>query len=174
MKIKRRGGALILGAVATLMTAAPAFAAEILTLSATEGRFLAAGFYPDYVVFLKGLDPSAIETRWVDKKYMAVLDVHEGPDAGQTAVMELVPDTDASPNPQWCKTEGGTQASGRGITCLEGDPGTEELRFRVRAHYIDALPAAFSDRQNVVEFPSLPGRRPGEELGKFDLHILIE
>jgi len=37
-------------------------AAEILTLHATSGQFLLAGFYPAYVVFLKGLDPATIKT----------------------------------------------------------------------------------------------------------------
>ena len=55
-------------------------AAEILTLHATSGQFLLAGFYPAYVVFLKGLDPATIKTEWVDKAYKAVLDIKEGPE----------------------------------------------------------------------------------------------
>ena len=82
-------------------------AADILTLHATSGQFLLAGFYPAYVVFLKGLDPATIKTEWVDKPYKAVLDIKEGPEKGQSVAVELVPTTAASPNPQWCSTEGG-------------------------------------------------------------------
>ena len=86
----------------------PVTAAEILTLKATSGRFkIQGGFYPNYLVFLKGLDASTIETDWVDKEYYAVLDVHEGPEAGQSAIMTLKKTSDRSPQPEWCKTEGG-------------------------------------------------------------------
>lgn len=162
----------VLGALSGL-TALPAAAGDILTQKATSGRFLAGGFYPDYVLFLKGLDPSTIKTEWVDKPYLAVIDVLEGPEAGKSAVMELVPNSKASPNPQWCRTEGGQKFKGQGITCLAGDPGREQLRYRVRALYADDLPAAFSGR-DVVEYPNLPGRREGEVLGAFELHILLD
>jgi len=159
---------LVLGLFAT-----SANAAEILTLHATSGQFLLAGFYPAYVVFLKGLDPAAIKTEWVDKAYKAVLDIKEGPEKGQSVVVELVPTTAASPNPQWCSTEGGEKFTGGGLTCLPGSSAKDQLRFRVRVLYADGLPAAFAGRK-VAEHPNLPGRRENEVLGPFDMHILIQ
>ena len=63
-------------------SAIPVAVAEVLTLNATEGRFKVT-FYPDYFLFLKGIDASIIETAWVDKEYYAVLDMHEGPEKGR-------------------------------------------------------------------------------------------
>jgi hypothetical protein len=60
------------------LLAMSADAADILTLRAASGQFLLAGFYPAYVVFLKGLDPATTKTEWVDKPYKAVLDITEG------------------------------------------------------------------------------------------------
>jgi len=148
-------------------------AAEVLTLKATSGQFLLAGFYPSYFVFLKGLDPATTKTEWVDKPYRAVLDITEGPEKGQSVVVELVPTTAASPNPQWCSTEGGDKFSGGGLTCLPGSTAKDQLRFRVRALYAGGLPAAFSGRK-VAEYPNLPGRRENEVLGPFDMHILMK
>ena len=156
----------------------PVTAAEILTLKATSGRFkIQGGFYPNYLVFLKGLDASTIETDWVDKEYYAVLDVHEGPEAGQSAIMTLKKSNDRSPQPEWCKTEGGEEFKGKGITCLKGAEGfTEQLRFKVKVKWPDsaaALPAELQNR-TWAEYPELPGRRESEELGPFDLHIVLE
>ena len=156
----------------------PVTAAEILTLKATDGRFkIQGGFYPNYLVFLKGLDPSTIKTGWVDKEYYAVLDVHEGPEAGQSAIMTLKKTSDRSPQPEWCKTEGGENFKWKGITCLKNAEGlTEQLRFKVKVKWPDsaaALPAELQDR-TWAEYPELPGRREFEELGAFDLHIVLD
>ena len=156
----------------------PVTAAEILTLKATSGRFkIQGGFYPNYLVFLKGLDASNIETDWVDKEYYAVLDVHEGPEAGQSAIMTLKKTSDRSPQPEWCKTEGGENFKGKGITCLKlAEDFTEQLRFKVKVKWPDsaaALPAELQNR-TWAEYPELPGRREFEELGPFDLHIVLE
>ena len=156
----------------------PVTAAEILTLEASSGRFkIQGGFYPNYLVFLKGLDPSTVKTDWVDKEYYAVLDVHEGPEAGQSAIMTLKKSSDRSPQPEWCKTEGGEEFKGKGITCLKGAEGfTEQLRFKVKVKYADSaavLPAELQGR-TWAEYPELPGRGEGEELGPFELHIVIE
>ena len=148
-------------------------AAEVLTLKATSGQFLLAGFYPSYFVFLKGLDPATTKTEWVDKPYRAVLDITEGPEKGQSVAVELVPTTAASPNPQWCSTQGGDKFGGGGLTCLPGSTAKDQLRFRVRALYAGGLPAAFSGRK-VAEYPNLPGRRENEVLGPFDMHILMK
>ena len=155
------------------VVALAANAAETLDLKATSGRFLLAGFYPSYIVFLKGVDPATIETNWVDKPYKAVLDIKDGPEKGQSAVVELVPSTEASPNPQWCQTEGGEKFTGGGLTCLPGSTAKDQLRFRVRVLYADALPAAFAGRK-VAEHPNLPGRRENEVLGPFEMHILLK
>jgi hypothetical protein len=50
----------------------------------------------------------------------------------------------ASPNPQWCSTEGGEKFTGGGLTCVPGSAAKDQLRFRVRALYADGLPAALS------------------------------
>ena len=130
-------------------SAIPVAVADVLTLNATEGRFKVT-FYPDYFLFLKGLDGSGIETAWVDKEYYAVLDMHEGPEKGQSVIVTLKKTSDRSPQPEWCKTEGGENFSGLGITCLKGAEGfTDQLRFKVTAKYADSaanLPNQFQDR----------------------------
>ena len=172
MKFRRSGRAVPIGLLVGLL-AMSADAADILTLQATSGQFLLAGFYPAYIVFLKGLDPATTKTEWVDKPYRAVLDIKEGPEKGQSVAVELVPTTPASPNPQWCSTEGGEKFTGGGLTCVPGSAAKDQLRFRVRALYADGLPAAFSGRK-VAEYPNLPGRRENEVLGPFDMHILMK
>ena len=106
-----------------------------------------------------------------------MLDVHEGPEAGQSAIMTLKKSSDRSPQPEWCKTEGGEEFKGKGITCLKGAEGfTEQLRFKVKVKYADSaavLPAELQGR-TWAEYPELPGRGEGEELGPFELHIVIE
>jgi hypothetical protein len=161
-----------IGLLAGLL-AMSAAAADILSLQATSGRLLLAGFYPAYIVFLKGLDPATIKTEWVDMPYKAVLDIKEGPEKGLSVAVELVPTTAASPNPQWCSTEGGEKFTGGGLTCVPGSAAKDQLRFRVRALYANGLPAAFSGRK-VAEYPNLPGRRENEVLGPFELHILMK
>ena len=138
-----------------------------------EGEFCA-----NYLVFLKRLlDLATTKTDWVDKEYYAVLDVHEGPEAGQSAIMTLKKSSDRSPQPEWCKTEGGEEFKGKGITCLKGAEGfTEQLRFKVKVKYADSaavLPAELQGR-TWAEYPELPGRGEGEDLGPFELHIIIE
>ena len=168
----RFGVAAIAGAVLGMLAVSGASAGEGVQ-KASSGRFLQAAFYPEYLIFMKGLDPSRTDTAWVDKPTMAVLDILDGPEAGKSVVVELNPSTDSSPNPQWCRTEGGENFTGRGITCLAGDPGTEQLRYRVTAQYADQLPQQFSDR-DVVEYPNLPGRRAQETLGAFELHFIVD
>jgi hypothetical protein len=172
MKFRRSRRGVPIGLLVGLL-AMSANAADVLTLHATSGQFLLAGFYPSYIVFLKGLDPNATKTEWVDKPYKAVLDIKEGPEKGQSVALELVPTTPASPNPQWFSTEGGEKFTGGGLTCLPGSAAKDQLRFRVRALYADGLPTAFSGRR-VAEYPNLPGRRENEVLGPFDMHILMQ
>jgi hypothetical protein len=172
MQFRRFGSAAITGVLAGLI-AMSADAAEMLTLKATSGEFLMAGFYPSYVLLLKGLDPSMIKTEWVDKPYKGVLDILDGPEKGQSVVVELVPTSQASPNPQWCSTEGGQKFSGSGMTCLPGSTTKDQLRFSMRALYANDLPPAFAGRK-VAEYPNLPGRREHEVLGPFEMHILLQ
>jgi len=166
----------VLVALFAAFSSVPVSAAEILTLKAVEGRFKVT-FYPDYFLFLKGLDPSTIKTKWVDREYYAVLDMHAGPEAGKSVIVTLKTTTDRSPQPEWCKTEGGDTFEGLGITCLKAPADfTEQLRFKVTAKYADSaasLPAELRDR-TWVEYPDMPGRRESEVLGPFDLHIVLD
>lgn len=164
--------AAILAAYAT----APAAAYEVLTLKADSGRFkIQGGFYPNYFVFLKGLDPESVETEWVDQPYWAVIDFNSGPQAGESAIVQLKKTTKRSPQPQWCQTEGGEEFSGQGVTCLKGfDDYRGQLRFKVIAKWADDkanLPEEFQDRK-IAEYPNLPGRGEGEVLGEFEMHII--
>ena len=172
MQFRRSGSASIVGLLATLI-ATSAGAADVLTLKATSGQFLMAGFYPSYILLLKGLDPGTVKTDWVDKPYKGVLDIMDGPEKGQSVVVELVPTSQASPNPQWCTTEGGQKFAGSGLTCLSGATAKDQLRFRVKALYAGDLPAIFGSRK-VAEYPNLPGRREHEVLGPFEMHILLQ
>ncbi len=66
MKLHWFGAAAVAGLLAALATV-PVSAAEVLTLSATSGRFkIQGGFYPNYYVFLKGLDAGAFDIAWFD------------------------------------------------------------------------------------------------------------
>jgi len=150
----------------------PTSADEVITLKATSGRLLHAGLYPSYFVFLKGLDP-ATKTAWIDKPHKAVLDIEDGPEKGQSVVIDLVPTTAASPNPEWCDTEGGEKFSGGGVTCRPDSTSKEQLRFRVRVLRADDLPRIFASR-TVAEYPNLPGRRENETLGPFEMRILLQ
>lgn len=151
--------------------------AETMTITAEKARFYFGGLYPAYSLFLKGI-PDDLEDNWVDKSYYAVLDVHGGPEAGQSVVMILTKSSSASPQPEWCVTEGAGEFGGHGPTCINTDApkSMNQLRFKVRAQYSDAaseLPAAFQDRV-WAEYPELPGRRESEVFGPVDLHIFMD
>ena len=179
MKLRWLAGAAF-AAVAGLVaagTSVPASAAEIITLHADEGRYkIQGGFYPNYFVFLMGV-PADTKVAWVDKPYWAIIDFHDGPQAGQSAIVQLKKTSKRSPQPEWCKTEGGEKFTGQGVTCLKGfDDYRGQLRFKVISKWADSLaklPAQFSDRK-IAEYPELPGRGEGEVLKNFDMHIIIE
>ena len=162
----------MLGLLAATPLCRSAHSEDVLTLKATSGRLLHAGLYPSYFVFLKGVD-AATKTNWVDKPYKAVLDIEEGPEKGQSVVIDLVPTTQASPNPEWCDTEGGEKFSGGGVTCRPDSTSKEQLRYRVRVLRSDDLPKAFAGRK-IAEYPNLPGRRENETLGPFEMKILLQ
>jgi len=172
MQFRKSGSAALISMLSGLI-AFSAEAADTLTLKATSGEFLMAGFYPSYMLLIKGLDPATTKTDWIDKPYRAVLDILDGPEKGQSVVLDLVPTSQASPNPQWCSTEGGGKFTGSGITCLPGSTAKDQLRFRVRALYANDLPPSFAGRK-IAEYPNLPGRREHEVLGPFEIHILLQ
>jgi hypothetical protein len=162
----------VIACLAATLSCRSARADEVVTLKATSGRLLHGGLYPSYFVFLKGLDPTA-KTAWVDKPYKAVLDIEAGPEKGQSVVIDLVPTTQASPNPEWCDTEGGEKFSGGGVTCRPESTSKEQLRYRVRVLRSDDLPKTFAGR-TIAEYPNLPGRRESETLGPFVMRILLQ
>ena len=171
MKTLHFGGVAVAVWLAASLSSPTASAEEVTTLQATSGRLLHAGLYPSYFVFLKGLDPTT-KVEWIDKPYRAILDIEAGPEKGQSVVIDLVPTTQASPNPEWCDTEGGEKFSGGGVTCRPGSAAKEQLRFRVRVLRSDDLPKAFAGR-TIAEYPNLPGRRENETLGPFEMRILL-
>ncbi|MBV9252076.1 MAG: hypothetical protein JO227_22890 [Acetobacteraceae bacterium] len=170
MKIRRLVAAAVFGTLLGVISQ-PIEAAEVVTLEATSGRLLHSGLYPAYYVFLDGVDPATTRANWIDKPYKAVLDIKEGPEKGESVVLELVPTSAASPNPEWCDTEGGDQFSGGGVTCKPASMSKDQLRIRVRVLRADDLPKTFGDRK-VAEYPNLPGRRENEILGPLRLQVL--
>jgi hypothetical protein len=172
MKTCRFEIVVVVACLAATLSCRSAHADEVVTLKATSGRLLHAGLYPSYFVFLKGLDPTA-KTAWVNKPYKAVLDIEAGPEKGQSVVIDLVPTTQASPNPEWCDTEGGENFSGGGVTCRPESTSKEQLRYRVRVLRSDDLPKTFAGR-TIAEYPNLPGRRENETLGPFEMRILLQ
>ena len=164
-------------AVAAAMGFGPANAVEITTIAAEKARFYFGGLYPAYSLFLKGI-PDSLEDGWVDRPRYAVLDVHGGPEEGQSAILILTVSSDASPQPEWCVTEGAGEFGGHGPTCINTDEpkSMNQLRFKVRAQYADAaaeLPPELRDRV-WAEYPELPGRREAEVFGPVDLHIVMD
>lgn len=174
MRIARQiVSAAIAGAIS--LGAAGAGAGEVMTISAEKARLYFGGLYPAYTLFLKGV-PADLEDGWVDDTYFAVLDVHGGPEAGQSIILVLKVSSAASPQPEWCVTEGAGEFSGHGPTCINTDDprSMNQLRFKVRAQYANAaskLPFELRDRV-WAEFPNLPGRRESEVFGPVDLHII--
>ena len=174
MRIARQiAAAAIAGAIGFGATGAGA--GEVMTITAEQARLYFGGLYPAYTLFLKGV-PADLEDAWVDDTYYAVLDVRGGPEAGQSVILVLRVTSAASPQPEWCVTEGAGEFGGHGPTCLNTDDprSMNQLRFKVRAQYADAaseLPAEFQDRV-WAEYPDLPGRRESEVFGPVDLHIL--
>ena len=187
------GMAIVVGLLAAF-SSVPVTAAEIMTLKATEGRFkIQGGFYPNYLVFLKGLDPSGIETAWVDKEYWAVIEVDSSSrvHAGESVVVKLKRTSTASPQPEWCVTEGGAEFAGKGPACLNTDDPKKmnQLRFKVNVQYKETaenLPAELQNKnwvqyevgydENGVSLNELPGRLspPDHIFGPVTLHIVKE
>ncbi len=176
MRLARHLGAAMVAA-AIGFGAAAAGAADVMTINAEKARLYFGGLYPYYSLYLKGI-PEDLEDNWVQASHYAVLDVHGGPEAGQSVVALLTPTSGASPQPEWCVTEGAGEFGGHGPVCINTDApkSMNQLRFKIRAQYADAsvdLPAEFQDRV-WAEYPELPGRRESEVFGPVDLHIILD
>ena len=161
--------------VGLALAANSATAADVQTITAEKARMYFGGLYPAYTLFLKGI-PDDLPDNWIDQQYYAVLDVRGGPEEGQSVILILRVTTDASPQPEWCVTEGGSEFGGHGPTCINTDDpkSMNQLRFKVRAQYSNVageLPAEFQDR-TWAQYPELPGRRESEVFGPVDLHII--
>ena len=179
MRFVRHAAAAAVAAVVGFGAAGPgpANAGETMTITAEKARFYFGGLYPFYSLYLKGI-PDDLEAGWVETPHYAVLDVHGGPEEGQSAILILTTTSAASPQPEWCVTEGAGEFGGHGPTCINTDDprSMNQLRFKVRAQYADAaseLPAEFQDRV-WAEYPELPGRRESEVFGPVDLHIFTD
>ena len=134
---------------------------KIIIHSDEGGRLIQAAMYPIYVIFLKGGDTESQKENWVDKDYWASLDILEGEDKGKSVLFKLHPTSNASIQPEWCFTAGGSKYDGKGITCLK-DGDRKELRFKADIQWAADAPEAFKDR-NFSEHPDLP-RDEGQEL----------
>lgn len=150
-------------------------AADVTTITAEQARLYFGGLYPNYSLFLKGV-PGDLADDWIDQEYYAVLDVHGGPEEGQSTIVKVKATSKASPQPEWCVTEGGSDFGGHGPVCINTDDpkAMNQIRFKVKVQYANVageLPADFQNR-TWAEYPELPGRRESEVFGPVDLHII--
>ena len=107
-----------------------------------------------------------------------MLDVHGGPEEGQSVIMILHVSSDASPQPEWCVSEGAGEFGGpwpdlhqhRRPEVDEPAPVQGPGSIRRRG---GGAPAEFQDRV-WAEYPELPGRRESEVFGPVDLHIVMD
>ena len=167
--------ALSTAAAGLSLLAGAANAADVTTITAEQARLYFGGLYPNYSLFLKGV-PDDLADNWVDQEYYAVLDVRGGPEEGKSTIMKLKATSTASPQPEWCVTEGGSDFGGHGPVCINTDDpkAMNQIRFKVKVQYSNVageLPADYQDRV-WAEYPELPGRRESEVFGPVDLHII--
>ena len=152
--------------------------AEELVVKADSARLYFAGLYPNYILYLQGSIPENTESNWVDKDYWAVLEVDKSSKihAGESVIFKLKKTSKASPQPEWCVTEGGAEFAGKGPACLKtpADPKSmNQLRFKVKVQYKDVasnLPDGMQNKnwvqyevgydENGVSLSRLPGRLP--------------
>ena len=131
-------------------------AEDLLEINAENGRLVQAAMYPIYVVFLKDGDIKNQKADWVDKSYWASLDMLEGKFKNKSILFKLHTSSEASPQPEWCKSSSGEKYEGRGITCLKDESLKEELRFKLNIQWASDAPEAFSNR-SFIEHPNVPG-----------------
>ena len=174
MKLARKIAASA-GIAAMVFGAGTVVAADIETITAEQARLYFGGLYPNYSLFLKGV-PGDLADSWVDQEYYAVLDVRGGPEEGKSTIMKLKKTSSASPQPEWCVTEGGSDFGGHGPVCINTDDpkAMNQIRFKVKVQYSNVAGDLPADYQNRVwaEYPELPGRRESEVFGPVDLHII--
>ena len=157
------------------LSGSAAIAEEVMTITAEQARLYFGGLYPNYSLFLKGV-PEELADNWIDQEYYAVLDVRGGPEDGKSTIMKLKATSSASPQPEWCVTEGGSDFGGHGPVCIKTDDpkAMNQIRFKVKVQYSNVagdLPADYQSRV-WAEYPELPGRRESEVFGPVDLHII--
>jgi hypothetical protein len=165
--------------------------AEIVTIKANEARLYFGGLFPSYIFYMQGGIPEDTASAWVDKEYWAVLEIDESSKvhAGESTIFKLKRSSKASPQPEWCVTEGGAEFAGKGPACLKtpADPKSmNQLRFKVKVQYSETaenLPAEFQNKNWVqyevgydddgVSLNKLPGRLapPDHTFGPVTLYI---
>lgn len=168
--------------------------AEIITIKANEGRLYFGGLFPSYIFYMQGGIPEDTKSAWVDKEYWAVLEIDESSKnhGGESTIFKLKRTSSASPQPEWCVTEGGSEFAGKGPACLKtpDDPKSmNQLRFKVKTQYSETaknLPAELQNKNWVqyevgydddgVALNRLPGRLspPDHTFGPVTLYIVID
>ena len=127
--------------------------AEIITIKANEGRLYFGGLFPSYIFYMQGGIPEDTNSAWVDKEYWAVLEIDENSKnhGGEATIFKLKRTSNASPQPEWCVTEGGSEFAGKGPACLKtpDDPKSmNQLRFKVKTQYSETAKNLPSELQN--------------------------
>jgi hypothetical protein len=168
--------------------------AEIVTIKANEARLYFGGLFPSYIFYMQGGIPEDTASAWVDKEYWAVLEIDKSSKVhgGESTIFKLKRSSKASPQPEWCVTEGGAEFAGKGPACLKtpADPKSmNQLRFKVKVQYSETaknLPAEFQNKNWVqyevgydddgVALNKLPGRLapPDHTFGPVTLYIFKE
>lgn len=165
--------------------------AEIITIKANEARLYFGGLFPSYIFYMQGGIPEDTASAWVDKEYWAVLEIDESSKVhgGESTIFKLKRSSKASPQPEWCVTEGGAEFAGKGPACLKtpADPKSmNQLRFKVKVQYSETaenLPTEFQNKnwvqyevgydEDEVSLNKLPGRLapPNHTFGPVTLYI---
>ena len=164
---------------------------EIVTIKANEARLYFGGLFPSYIFYMQGGIPEDTASSWVDKEYWAILEIDENSKVhgGESTIFKLKRSSKASPQPEWCVTEGGAEFAGKGPACLKtpADPKSmNQLRFKVKVQYSETaenLPKEFQNKNWVqyevgydddgVALNKLPGRLapPDHTFGPVTLYI---
>ena len=164
---------------------------EIVTIKANEARLYFGGLFPSYIFYMQGGIPEDTASAWVDKEYWAILEIDENSKVhgGESTIFKLKRSSKASPQPEWCVTEGGAEFAGKGPACLKtpADPKSmNQLRFKVKVQYSETaenLPKEFQNKNWVqyevgydddgVALNKLPGRLapPNHIFGPVTLYI---
>ena len=85
-----------------------------ITIKSDTARLYFAGLYPNYILYLQGGIPDDTDSAWVDKDYWAVLEIDSSSRVhpGEAVIFKLKKTSSASPQPEWCVTEGGAEFAG--------------------------------------------------------------